>query len=60
VLCDITNASVLSYISFALDQRIVLFCCFFVGAVDNADYLTSGWLIDELKKDVAKSGREII
>jgi hypothetical protein len=38
-------------------------CCFagfFFGAVDSAVYLTSGWLIDELKKDVAKSGREII
>jgi hypothetical protein len=60
VLCDITNTSALSYISFALAQLIVLFCSFFVGAVDTAGYLTSGWLIDELKQDVARSGREII
>jgi hypothetical protein len=60
VLCDITNASVLSYISFSLAQLIVLFRSFFFGAVDSAVFLTSGWLIDELKQYMAKSGREII
>ena len=60
LFCDITNASALRYISFSLAQLIVLFRSFFFGAVDCAVFLTSGWLIDELKKDVAKSGREII
>jgi hypothetical protein len=38
------------YISFPLAKVIVLFCRFFCGAVDTPVCLTSGWLIDDLKK----------
>jgi hypothetical protein len=60
MLCDITNASVLSYILFSLAQLVVLFRSFSFGALDSAVYLTSRCLIGELEKDVAKGGREII